>query len=138
MLPSIVGWNSHHDDGQCSQYASIWTMSSLTYPVLPASYETPAFPSLYWPINPPGSAYYLVYIKDIWRFTLYWTLIVYEAVHLATSCWAVLMHLRGSFVKNNESNGATSSIRWIWLVPVVFCLIGAVEALMAGSLVGLV
>lgn len=114
-------------------------MSAVTNPVLPASYETPAFPSLYWPINPsPGSAYYLVYIKDIWRFTFYWTLIVYEAVHLATSLWAVLMHLRGSFAKRKGSIEARTSIKLIWLVPVVFCLIGAIEALMAGSLVGLV
>ena len=65
-------------------------MSVLRVPV-PESYRTPPFPSLYWLIGPPGVVQpkYLYHISDIWRFTLYWTLIAYEAAHLAVGFYAV-------------------------------------------------
>ena len=58
---------------------------------VPDAYETPPFPSLYWLIGPPGVVRpkYLYHISDIWRFTLYWTLIAYEAAHLVVGFYAV-------------------------------------------------
>ena len=95
-----------------------------SYREVPLDYTTPSFPSLYWPINAKaGSAYYLYNNGDIWRFTLFWTLITYGAVHLAASLYAV----------------AVQGNNWkvIWVVPVVYLLVGGIEALFAGSVVGL-
>lgn len=176
-------------------------MPTPTSPEIPLSYVVPPFPSLYWPFNNAGPrANYLFFQSDIWRFTLYWTLILYAAVHLSTSLWAVLMQIRqvsrveyatrnkrkhrasrhartgpnssGSVTgsgggsgsrddheielndrgKASSNNAATSirpgptestrkkarRLRWVWLIPVVYCVIGGIEALMAGSVVGVV
>ncbi|KAF4314017.1 hypothetical protein GTA08_BOTSDO00571 [Botryosphaeria dothidea] len=90
---------------------------------VPRDYETPPFPSLYWPLPVRGhQAYYLYEPGDIWRFTLIWTLIFFGAVHVATSGYAVVVQWRNWKV--------------IWIVPVIFCVIGGMEALIAGSIVG--
>lgn len=100
--------------------------SSFVYRVndpVPRDYETPPFPSLYWPLPVRGhQAYYLYEPGDIWRFTLIWTLIFFGAVHVATSGYAVVVQWRNWKV--------------IWIVPVIFCVIGGMEALIAGSIVG--
>lgn len=91
---------------------------------VPINYYTPAFPSLYDPVpSHHKQAYYLYYTHDIWRFTLYWTLVFYGATHLTVAGCAVLTHFRN----------------WnlIWLVPLLYSLLAGVEALLAGSLVGL-
>ncbi|KAI5295011.1 hypothetical protein KEM52_002609 [Ascosphaera acerosa] len=91
------------------------------------NYQTPPFPSLYGrPINPePGEARFLLYTTDIWRFTLYWTLIFYSAAHGAVAAYTLLVQHRNWKVVG-------------WAVPLGFALIAGLEALMAGSIVGLV
>lgn len=94
----------------------------------PFDYATPPFPSLYWPYRAkPGVANYLYYARDIWRYTLLWTLIVYAVFHFAVAGFAVLMQFR---------NGK-SALQYIWAIPLVYALIAGVEALIAGSIVGL-
>lgn len=89
----------------------------------PSDYETPPFPSLYWPFPVRGhQAYYLYDPGDVWRFTLLWTLIFYGAVHVATSGYAIAVQWRNWKV--------------IWIIPVIFCVIGGIEAVIAGSIVG--
>lgn len=91
---------------------------------VPINYETPNFPSLYYPLPAHfHRAYYLYYTADIWRFTLYWTLIFYAATHLTVAGYAVLVHCRNWSV--------------IWVVPLVYSIIAGVEGLLAGSIVGL-
>jgi hypothetical protein len=93
--------------------------------IAPIDYTVPSFPSLYWPINvDPGDARYLYGTTEIWRFTLYWTFITYAAVYLATGLYAVVMQPK--------------NWRLVWIVPVFYLLMGCIESLMAGSLVGLV
>ncbi|KAJ9665774.1 hypothetical protein H2201_004082 [Coniosporium apollinis] len=94
----------------------------LTDPA-PADYVRPLFPSLYWPFPVGGDqANYLYYAYDIWRFTLTWTLIFFGAVHLATSGYAVAMQWR--------------SWKIIWIVPIIYAVVGGIEAVVAGSVVG--
>ncbi|KAI5840060.1 hypothetical protein DFP73DRAFT_196229 [Morchella snyderi] len=91
--------------------------------VAPPGYDTPPFPSLYWPINPkPGTAAYLFYSTDIWRFTTFWTLIVYAAFHLAAGIWAFAMH------PTKLSFG----------VPFLYAILGGIEAAMSGTIVGFI
>ncbi|KAJ5591636.1 uncharacterized protein N7459_002005 [Penicillium hispanicum] len=92
---------------------------------VPINYQTPEFPSLYDPLpSHHKEAHYLYYTKDIWRFTLYWTLIFYAATHLTVAGCAVLTHSRNWGV--------------IWLVPLLYSVIAGLEGLLAGSIVGLV
>jgi hypothetical protein len=127
-----------------------------TTAVVPHDYIPPRWPSLYWPIRAaPGVPHYLYYTTDIWRFTLYWTLLFYGAVHIFTSGWAVLMQLRSAFARphSHKKAGAGapvagssrpqgSSIKqtlgWVWIVPLVYCVVGGIEAVLAGSVVGLI
>lgn len=89
------------------------------------NYSTPSFPSLYWPFNAqPGAAAYLYATRDIWRFTLLWTLIIYGVLHLSASAYAIFMQPR--------------PWKMIWLMPVVYTAVGGIEAMLAGSVVGLI
>lgn len=65
---------------------------------------------------------YLYDAYSMWRFTLLWTLIDVIGVHLITAAYAMLIQWR----------------RWkfIWLTPVLFGLIGGLEAAIAGNVVG--
>jgi hypothetical protein len=110
---------------------------------IPHGYVTPKWPSLYWPIRAaPSAPAYLYYTTDIWRFTLYWTLLQYGAVHFFASVWAVLMQLRSAVTLRHKDYAASTSVKqtlgWVWVVPVIYCVVGGIEALLAGSVVGLV
>lgn len=94
----------------------------------PLDYATPAFPGLYWPYKAaPGVAKYLYYSKDIWRYTLLWTLIIFGTFHLVVAAFAVAMQL----------GKGKSAWKYVWFIPLVYVLIAGVEALLAGSFVGL-
>lgn len=58
----------------------------------------------------------------MWRFTLYWTLICVVGVHMAAAGYACVMQYRNWKI--------------IWVVPVVYLIIGGIEALIAGNVVG--
>ncbi|KAH7065925.1 hypothetical protein FB567DRAFT_599421 [Paraphoma chrysanthemicola] len=89
----------------------------------PLGYETPGFPSLYWPL-PIGAArsYYLYDPGDIVRFTVYWTLLLVGGIHLIIALWACIIQWR--------------NWKLIWLAPAIFVVIGGVEALVSGAIVG--
>lgn len=75
----------------------------------------------------PGVASYLYYVKDIWRFTLLWTLIFYAAFHIATAALAVCMQV----------GKGRNAFRWVWSIPIAYAAIAGIEAVLAGSIVGL-
>ena len=94
----------------------------------PLDYIAPPFPSLYWPYKArPGVANYLYYVGDVWRFTLLWTLIIYAAFHLAAAALAVCMQV----------GKGKNAFKWVWTIPVAYASIAGIEALIAGSIVGL-
>lgn len=118
-------------------------MSRTVTTRLPPDYARPSFPSLYWPLNPsPDDPQYLYYQSDIWRFTLYWTLLTYAAVHLSASLWAVLMQLRSALATKTKPLGEPNRIRqtliWVWMIPAVYLFVAGIEAVFAGSAVGLI
>ncbi|KAI9807796.1 MAG: hypothetical protein M1825_005101 [Sarcosagium campestre] len=91
----------------------------------PVDYITPAFPSLYWPFREKArDAAYLYYSTDVWRFTILWTLIVYAAVFVTASLYAVVMQMR--------------NWKFVWMIPLAYAVVGGIEAVLAGSVVGLV
>jgi len=103
----------------------------------PVGYVTPSFPCLYNPraefFRPtnanassvvPGTCY-LYYSGDIWRFTLYWTLICYGVTFLLTGSWAFFV-----FSKKSVSLAA--------LIPLGFLICGALFATVGASIIGFV
>jgi hypothetical protein len=94
----------------------------------PLGYKTPSFPSLYSPYNArPGEANYLYFTFDIWRHTLLWTLITFAVFHLVVAAWAVAMQLS----KNKKA------WKYVWIIPLVYVSIAGIEALVAGTITGL-
>lgn len=89
----------------------------------PLSYEVPPFPSLYWPFPVSGPQnVYLYDAESMWRFTLYWTLVCIGGVHLIAAAYACAMQWR--------------NWKLIWIAPVVYAVIGGIEALIAGCVTG--
>ncbi|RMZ91996.1 hypothetical protein DV736_g760, partial [Chaetothyriales sp. CBS 134916] len=132
-------------------------MSNSYSTTAPLSYKTPSFPSLYWPIRASvGEAKYLYHFADIWRFTLCWTLMTVGGAHFLVAAWAVLMQFasalqrrvyldsgpgRALSPKNRRlfgENPIRQTVGWVWLIPLVYLVIGMAEAFVAGSLVGLI
>ncbi|KAF8543165.1 hypothetical protein BDD12DRAFT_774120 [Trichophaea hybrida] len=87
------------------------------------TYLGPAFPSLYWPIDPTASPLTHLYCThDIWRFTLMWTVILFVGFHLAAGICAFVV------MPSKLSPG----------VPLTFAIYGGIQATMAGNIVGLI
>ncbi|KAK2608791.1 hypothetical protein QQS21_002648 [Conoideocrella luteorostrata] len=102
----------------------------MSYGDPPPNYETPSFPSLSVKTLQdltPNRAYTLFYITDVWKFTVIWTLITFTFFHLG----AVLIALFNHGLKK-------SSWRFLWAVPIIYILIAGIEAILAGSIVGLI
>ncbi|KAI1078373.1 hypothetical protein F5B20DRAFT_226796 [Whalleya microplaca] len=97
----------------------------VNYP--PADYHSPRFPSLCWPPQShPECALYSVW--DSWRYTLLWTLILHAVCHLGSSGIALCMQI-----------GKRRSIwKYLLTIPIIYAVVAGVEALFAGSIVGLV
>ena len=89
----------------------------------PLGYTTPDFPSLYWPL-PVGASqsYYLYNPSDIVRFTVYWTLLLVGGIHLIVALWACIIQWR--------------NWKLIWIAPTIFVVIGGIDALVSGAIVG--
>ncbi|KXT14789.1 hypothetical protein AC579_9657 [Pseudocercospora musae] len=89
----------------------------------PLSYQTPTFPSLYWPfpVNGP-QVVYLYDAEPMWRFTLYWTLVCVGGVHLIAAAYGCAIQWR--------------NWKLIWIVPLIYAIIGTTEGLIAGNVVG--
>ncbi|KAL6870042.1 hypothetical protein ACO1O0_001377 [Amphichorda felina] len=96
----------------------------------PPGYHTPPFPSLNVQTVYDTSEdrhFTLFYIADVWRFTVIWTLIAYALFHFAAVIIAFFAH-----------GWRTSSWKYFWAVPVVYLVIAGLEAVLAGSIVGVV
>lgn len=129
----------------------------MSYAIQPLSYTTPPFPSLYWPFDAdPGVPQYLYSLEDIWRFTLYWSIITISVAHVLVAIWAVLMQFstayqRHRFLQTPDGLALSPKNRkllgekplqecatWVWLVPLAYMIVAGLEALLAGSIVGLI
>ena len=93
--------------------------------MLPPDYKTPPFPSLRWP--PTDFTWSLYNLQDIWRFTLFWTIIIYTAFHLGAAVVALVM----------QGGRSKSNWKYLWMVPLFYLVVAVVEAILAGTLVGL-
>ena len=125
--------------------------ANTTTPV-PENYKTPSFPSLYWLVGPASLVQprFLYHVRDIWRFTLFWTIIIFEAVHLLAGTYAVVIVWwagrnrlhdgKENMDERTSKRGDEKSLKQIkvlWVVPIVYGVVAGVEAVLAGSVVGL-
>ncbi|KAH6654343.1 hypothetical protein BKA67DRAFT_275800 [Truncatella angustata] len=84
----------------------------------------PSFPSLYWPAQSCDHAIY--YLWDSWRFTTLWTLILYAIFHMGAAGIAL-----GVQVGKHRSTW-----KYLWTVPIIYAFAAALEAVISGSIVG--
>lgn len=98
--------------------------SSLAVGVACTDAARPQFPSLYWP--PEDCDHSINYLWDSWRFTLLWTLILYSVFHLGAAAVAI-----GVQVGKHRSTW-----KYLWAVPAGYAIVAGLEALVAGSVVG--
>jgi|SRR5688572_246438 hypothetical protein len=97
-------------------------------PSPPEGYHTPPFPSLNVKTlfdQTETRQYTLYFLRDVWWYTTLWTLIVYVFFHLGAVLIAMFTH-----------GWTKSSWKYIWIVPVSYLLIAGVEAVISGSIVG--
>ncbi|KAJ4165848.1 hypothetical protein LMH87_007461 [Akanthomyces muscarius] len=97
---------------------------------LPPNYRTPPFPSLNVHTlsdETSDKIYTLYHIGDIWRFTTVWTVIVYAVFHMGAVMVAFMTH---GFKRR--------SWKLLWLAPIVYLSVAGVEAVLSGSIVGLI
>ncbi|KZT53395.1 hypothetical protein CALCODRAFT_51664 [Calocera cornea HHB12733] len=100
----------------------------------PLGYVTPTFPCLYNPRAEftrqnssalvPGTCY-LYYSNDVWRFTLYWTLICYSITFLLTGTWAFIVFSK-------------KSVLLAAVIPLTFGFFACLVALIGASIIGFV
>ena len=97
--------------------------SFVTTGDVPLGYVTPSFPSLYWPLNNEKfSLSYLYYTSDIWRFTVYWTLIFFAGFYGSAGLIASYSHRK------------TAGGIWIMFF---YLVAGGIQAIASGTVVGL-
>lgn len=97
----------------------------------PPGYRSPPFPSLnVRTVADPTQdrAYTLYYLGDVWKFTVIWTLIAYALFHCGALLVAAAMR---------SPRKPPLSWRFVCLVPLVCLVTAGLEALLAGSVVGL-
>ncbi|KAF9508130.1 hypothetical protein BS47DRAFT_1488499 [Hydnum rufescens UP504] len=113
-------------------HAASRTQDSVLSP--PPGYVTPSFPSLHNPaleFHRREEAQYLFYSKDIYRFTLYWTLIMYALTYGACGVWAGIVQ---AVAARRKGHGLTSSM----LVVLVFLTVGSFSAVIGSAVIGYV
>ncbi|KAG8985039.1 hypothetical protein FRB90_004975, partial [Tulasnella sp. 427] len=100
----------------------------------PPNYTTPKFPSLYDPTNELASGdnaeslpgvYYLYYSTDIYRFCLYWTLILYTPMYLLCGLHGLFVHL---ITKRTVNKVAL-------LAPLVYLFFGMLFGVLSSAIV---
>ncbi|KAI9139190.1 hypothetical protein BKA69DRAFT_685763 [Paraphysoderma sedebokerense] len=101
-------------------------MSTTVVSRTPLDYVPPEWPSLYDPLSEDDgtSPRYMYNPNDIFRFTLYWMLLLYSSFYGIAGCWAYIVFLRRS--------------KWAVLFPVLFILIGVATAAVFGTVFGFV
>lgn len=89
----------------------------------PEGYVIPGWPGLYLPWKDPK---YLFFPSSIWRFTIYWSLLLTGLAFFLCGTWACFIFSRQS--KRHFKYA-------IWL-PVGYCALGGVISLVTGTVIG--
>lgn len=110
-------------------------VSSLDAPV---GYTTPKFPSLYWPLGSHTAQYeqlFLYYLYDIWRFTVFWFLILYGGMHAIAATMAIFN--QNFSLYRHRIPAYKLNVFWAVLIFVTYLVIGLAQGLASGAVIGL-
>ncbi|CAH2350811.1 uncharacterized protein CLIB1423_02S05710 [[Candida] railenensis] len=107
---------------------------------VPIGYVVPRFPSIFWPLGAQSDEFhasYLYFARDMWRFTFYWTIVMFAGFYYFTGLLAGLIYLR-----NRVRNSKPSSISALMLVESVaivfiYTSVGVTQGVIVGAIVGL-
>ena len=106
---------------------------------IPIGYRTPEFPSLFWPIGPTRGSYlnsFLYYSWDVWRFTVYWSLILMGGLYFCVGLVAIT-----SSVINNVRHKlpvGPSKIATSFLVLTFYVITGLIKGFIGGAIIGII
>lgn len=67
---------------------------------VPIGYQRPAFPSLFWPLGEPSKEFnnsFLYYFKDIWMFTVAWSMIFMTGIYTVAAGMLLISHYIGLY-----------------------------------------
>ncbi|KAI5965261.1 uncharacterized protein KGF55_001481 [Candida pseudojiufengensis] len=106
---------------------------------IPIGYTTPEFPSIFWPIGPTRQSYlnsYLYYSWDIWRFTVYWSLILSGSLYFCVGSLAML----SSIINNYRHKIPIQSFKIITFIFVFlfYIFIGLLKGFIGGAIIGVI
>lgn len=79
---------------------------------------------MHWP--PQDKHWGLYYLEDMWRYTLFWTLLMYTVFHWGAAAIAIIMQ-----IGKRHTNW-----KYLWTLPILYTLTAGAEALVAGSVTG--
>ncbi|CAN3371579.1 hypothetical protein DIURU_004019 [Diutina rugosa] len=106
---------------------------------VPIGYTTPKFPSLYWPVGRDNSHYqvsFLYYRIDIWKFTVFWGLILSGGLY----CSAGVVASAASLFNKSRQRSKVS----VWmllealLVVSLYAFVGLFKGFVSGAIIGLI
>lgn len=108
---------------------------------LPIGYVSPPFPSLFGSLSQIPSQYQapsLYYSSEMWYFTFLWSFILFSSAYFMAGLWSAL----GMFVQSYRQvrvDARKRTLRWRLLIIVpTYMLIGGLQGVVSGSLVGLI
>ncbi|CAK9439458.1 uncharacterized protein LODBEIA_P35680 [Lodderomyces beijingensis] len=106
---------------------------------VPIGYNTPEFPSLFWPVGPARPSYlnsFLYYSWDVWRFTVYWSLILSGGLYF---CVGVIASV-SSIVNNYRHKLPVGAPKMISTVTIIlfYVFVGLLKGFIGGAIIGII
>lgn len=105
---------------------------------VPIGYTTPPFPSLFWPLGQDKPRYdtlFLYYSLDIWKFTLYWSLLFFVVIYFGAGSIAIFNNL----LNNYRHSVPILKLSIIGTIVIIssYVVAGAFKGFALGAIVGL-
>ncbi|CAG85558.2 DEHA2B13838p [Debaryomyces hansenii CBS767] len=107
---------------------------------VPIGYTVPPFPSLYWPLGPTSSDFqssYLYYSFDIWKFTVFWSLILFGGFYLTAGLLAVFNQISNNYRHKISNPISKGTILGCIVLVSMYLLLGLAQGFICGAIIGL-
>lgn len=108
---------------------------------IPIGYTTPAFPSLFWPLGATKPSYeqlFLYFSFDVWRFTVFWSMIFFASLYGVVGVVAGANMLQKRY-RVHHIISMESTFSWTpFLVSGLYMVMGVAQGFFSGAIVGLI
>ncbi|KAI5949506.1 hypothetical protein KGF57_004716 [Candida theae] len=104
----------------------------------PIGYSTPDFPSIYWPLGATRPSYlkaFLYYSWDIWRFTVFWSLILSGGLYFVVGVIGCCNSILNSYRHNTLQSFKVFSCGFIL---VFYLFTGLLKGFVGGAIIGVI